>query len=60
MGKIYSGRTLSIKTRQELLSTIKPGHRRCPAGCGDVPPDWDTPDAASRENANLRLKAAGA
>jgi hypothetical protein len=28
MGKLYKGRPLNIKTRRELLDTIKPSQRR--------------------------------
>jgi radical SAM superfamily enzyme YgiQ (UPF0313 family) len=42
MGKLYPGRPLSIKTRRELLATIKPNQRQfIRADTGDLPDDWD-------------------
>ena len=39
-GKIYVGRPLNIKTRKELLATIKPSMRRfLRADTGDMPDD---------------------
>jgi hypothetical protein len=38
MGKIYVGQPIKIKTRKELLATIKPKDRRfLRADCGDIP-----------------------
>jgi radical SAM superfamily enzyme YgiQ (UPF0313 family) len=38
MGKIYRGRPLTIKSRKELLATLKPAHRRyLRADTGDLP-----------------------
>ena len=38
MGRIYQGKPLSIKTRKELLATIRPNHwRHLRADAGDVP-----------------------
>jgi hypothetical protein len=43
MGKIHRGRPLAIKTRRELLETIKPGMRRyLRPDTGDVPDEWTT------------------
>jgi hypothetical protein len=43
-GKLYSGRPLSIKTRRELLATIKPNQRQfIRHDAGDLPDDWDSP-----------------
>jgi hypothetical protein len=40
LGKIYGGRPLNIKSRKELLSTIKPSMRRYLRGdTGDMPDD---------------------
>jgi radical SAM superfamily enzyme YgiQ (UPF0313 family) len=42
MGKLYQGRPLSIKTRRELLATLKPNQRQfIRADTGDLPDDWD-------------------
>jgi radical SAM superfamily enzyme YgiQ (UPF0313 family) len=39
MGKIYLGRPLHVKTRQELLATVRPNQRRfLRADTGDLPP----------------------
>jgi radical SAM superfamily enzyme YgiQ (UPF0313 family) len=41
MGKLYRGRPLSIKTRRELLATIKPNQRQfIRPDTGDLPDDW--------------------
>jgi radical SAM superfamily enzyme YgiQ (UPF0313 family) len=43
MGKLYRGRPLAIKTRTELLATIKPALRRhVRPDTGDIPREWDT------------------
>jgi hypothetical protein len=43
MGKLYRGRPLSIKTRRELLATIKPNQRQfIRADTGDLPDDWNS------------------
>jgi len=40
MGKIYAGRPLQVKSRRELLATIKPHHRKYPrADNGNLPDD---------------------
>ena len=40
MGKIYVGRPLQVKSRRELLATIKPQHRKyLRADNGDLPDD---------------------
>jgi radical SAM superfamily enzyme YgiQ (UPF0313 family) len=42
MGKLYSARPLPIKTRRELLATIKPNQRQfIRPDTGDLPDDWD-------------------
>jgi radical SAM superfamily enzyme YgiQ (UPF0313 family) len=42
MGKLYRGRPLSIKTRRELLATIKPNQRQfIRPDTGDLPDDWN-------------------
>lgn len=53
MGKIYLGRPLTIKSRQELLATIKPHqHQYLRADTGDMPPGW-TPVAEPKEFISL-------
>jgi hypothetical protein len=38
MGKLYSARPLPIKSRKELLETVRPTHRRfLRADTGDLP-----------------------
>jgi hypothetical protein len=42
MGKLYAGRPLTVKTRRELLATIKPAQRRyVRTDTGDIPEDWE-------------------
>jgi radical SAM superfamily enzyme YgiQ (UPF0313 family) len=44
MGKIYSGRPLEIKSRKELLATIKPQHwKYLREDNGDLPDGWVPP-----------------
>jgi radical SAM superfamily enzyme YgiQ (UPF0313 family) len=44
LGKIYLGRPLHIKTRKELLETVKPSMRRyLRRDTGDVPAEWIRP-----------------
>jgi len=48
-GKIYVGRPLHIKTRKELLATVKPSMRRyLRADTGDMPDDMGPAVADSR------------
>jgi hypothetical protein len=43
MGKLYRGRPLAIKTRRELLATIKPNQRQfVRPDTGDLPDDWNS------------------
>jgi hypothetical protein len=43
MGKIYIGKPITVKTRKELLATIKPHQRQfLRADCGDLPDDMPT------------------
>jgi radical SAM superfamily enzyme YgiQ (UPF0313 family) len=47
MGKLYEGRPLAVKTRKELLATIKPSQRRhVRLDTGDIPDDWTGTAAA--------------
>ena len=49
LGKIHEGRPLNIKSRKELLSTIKPSMRRYLRGdTGDMPDDMGPPVHDSR------------
>ncbi|MBL8290941.1 MAG: hypothetical protein JNN08_03840 [Bryobacterales bacterium] len=41
MGKIYMGRPMTVKSRKELLSTIKPQHwKHLREDNGDLPDGW--------------------
>jgi hypothetical protein len=56
MGKIHVGRPLRVKTRKELLATIKPHQRQyLRADCGDLPDDMPTatPPQAQRSFISL-------
>jgi radical SAM superfamily enzyme YgiQ (UPF0313 family) len=49
MGKIYPGKPLNIKSRKELLATIRPNQwRYLRADCGDLPEGFTPPAAPSR------------
>jgi len=50
MGKIYLGKPLTIKTRKELLETIKPAMRQfVRTDTGDIPDDFASPPPAAQE-----------
>ena len=50
MGKIYVGKPLEIKTRKELLESIRPGYwKYLREDCGDLPDGWPGPKAQPRE-----------
>jgi hypothetical protein len=50
MGKIYVGKPLKIKTRKELLATIKPSMRQhLRPDTGDMPDDFVPPQPAAEE-----------
>jgi hypothetical protein len=56
MGKIHIGRPLYVKTRKELLATVKPHQRQfLRADCGDLPDDMPTaaPPQAQRSFISL-------
>jgi hypothetical protein len=42
LGKIYRGRPLAVKSRSELLTSIKPAHwKYLRKDSGDLPDGWD-------------------
>ena len=50
MGKIYLGQPITVKTRKELLKTIKPAMRQfVRADTGDIPDDFSSPPPAAVE-----------
>jgi hypothetical protein len=50
MGKIYLGKPLTIKTRKELLKTIKPAMRQfVRADTGDIPDEFVPPPPAAED-----------
>jgi radical SAM superfamily enzyme YgiQ (UPF0313 family) len=50
MGKIYLGKPLQTKSRQELLATIRPNQQRfLREDCGDLPPGWTPPPTPFHE-----------
>jgi len=58
MGKIYRGRPLAVKSRKELLATIKPQHwKYLREDNGDLPDRWEAPMAATSP---LRIFQSGA
>jgi hypothetical protein len=59
MGKLYPGRPLSIKTRRDLLATIRPGQRQfIRTDTGDLPDSWEdervADTATSADRAGVR------
>jgi radical SAM superfamily enzyme YgiQ (UPF0313 family) len=60
MGKIYRGRPLSVKSRKELLASIKPQHwRHLREDNGDLPDGWNTVKEAPVPLRILQSHAAG-
>ena len=58
MGKIYRGRPLAVKSRKELLATIKPQHwKYLREDNGDLPDGWREPRAVT---SRLRIFQSGA
>jgi len=60
MGKIYSGRPLEVKSRKELLATLKPQHwKYLRPDNGDMPEGWDQVADSSPAPSPLRVLGAG-
>jgi hypothetical protein len=60
MGKIHMGRPMNIKTRRELLETIKPSMKQyLRPDTGDMPADWTPPPPKSSRPAFIPLTAQG-
>jgi hypothetical protein len=54
MGKIYPGKPLTIKTRKELLKTIKPAMRQfVRADTGDIPDEFVPPPPAAEDRQEI-------
>jgi hypothetical protein len=50
MGKIYIGKPINVKTRKELLKTIKPSMRQfVRTDTGDIPEDFASPPPPAKE-----------
>ena len=61
MGKIYSGRPLEVKSRKELLATLKPQHwKYLRPDNGDMPEGWDHVADSSPAPSPLRVLGAAA
>ena len=62
MGKIYRGRPMPVKSRKELLATIKPQHwKYLREDNGDLPDGWEAQAQAPAEAASpLRVFQSGA
>ena len=46
MGKIYVGKPMKVKTRKELLETIRPNYwKYLREDCGDLPEGWPGPES---------------
>jgi radical SAM superfamily enzyme YgiQ (UPF0313 family) len=56
IGKIYRGCPLPIKSRKQLLATIKPQHQKyLRSDNGDLPDDWEAPVDSTQSDAVLRV-----
>lgn len=52
MGKIYVGKPLQIKSRRELLETLRPSYwKYLREDCGDLPAGWPGPEPTKTERA---------
>ena len=61
MGKIYTGRPLELKSRKELLATLKPQHwRYLRPDNGDMPDGWDQVADSSPAPTPFRVLGAAA
>jgi len=50
MGKLYIGKPINVKTRKELLQTIKPSMRQyVRRDTGDIPDDFASPPPPAEE-----------
>lgn len=59
MGKIYRGRPLQVKSRKELLETIKPQHwKYLREDNGDLPAGWESPPATKQTGPAFRVISA--
>jgi len=60
LGKIYTGRPLAIKSRKELLATIKQPHwKHLRPDNGDLPDGWETTVDSDQEGSPFRVLGAG-
>jgi radical SAM superfamily enzyme YgiQ (UPF0313 family) len=60
MGKIYTGRPLNVKSRKELLATIKPQHwKHLRPDAGDLPDGWSAAPTAAAATAAPQLRVIG-
>ena len=61
LGKVYRGKPLPIKSRKELLATIKPPHwKYLRPDNGDLPDGWESMPDSDHEPELLRVLSAGA
>jgi hypothetical protein len=60
MGKIYFGKPMTVKTRKDLLATIKPQHwKHLRPDNGDLPDGWEAVAATAETQSPLRVLGAG-
>ena len=60
LGKIYTGRPLAIKSRKELLATIKQPHwKHLRRDNGDLPDGWETTVDSDQEGSPFRVLGSG-
>src|SRR6185437_8724452 len=56
MGRIYVGKPIEVKTRKQLLTTVKPHQRQfLRADCGDLPDDMPTNVAPPAQRSFISL-----
>ena len=54
MGKIYLGKPINVKTRKELLETIRPSLRHyVRTDTGDIPEDFASPAPAEEKKSEF-------
>jgi len=61
LGKIYRGKPMAVKSRKELLATIKPQHwKYLRRDNGDLPDGWKAPPDSDPPTPLLRVLGAHA
>jgi hypothetical protein len=61
LGKIYRGKPMAVKSRKELLATVKPQHwKYLRPDNGDLPDGWEAASDSDQPTPLLRILGANA